>query len=168
MKSKLFLTAAFLIITISSFSQNTTWEKWTPLLGAWEGTGAGQPGQGAGTFTFSYDLDRKIITRKSHSEYPAAENKPKIAHDDLMVIYIDGSTNFPKAIYFDNEGHTITYNIVYKDNSIVLTGEKILNAPIFRLTYTLLSKSEMNTKFEMSPDGQRYTPYIEGKCTKIR
>src|SRR5437870_4643611 len=113
MKSKLFLTAAFLTLTISSFSQNNTWEKWTPLLGEWEGTGAGQPGQGAGTFTFSYDLDRKIITRKSHSEYPAAENKPKVMHDDLMVIYIDGSTNSPKAIYFDNEGHTITYNIVY-------------------------------------------------------
>ena len=101
MKAKLFFTTLLLAVTWNCFAQQNTWDKWIPLLGDWMGQGSGQPGQGGGTFTFSYDLDRKIITRKSHSEYPAADNKPKIVHDDLMVVYMDGATNSPKAIYFE-------------------------------------------------------------------
>lgn len=168
MKSKLLFAATFFIVTISSFAQqSTTWDKWAPLIGEWKGEGSGKPGQGGGTFTFNYDLDKKIITRKSHSEYPAADNKPKIVHDDLMIIYLEAG-NPSKAIYFDNEGHIINYTIAYDDKSIVLTGDKIPNAPVFRLSYTLLGKDEMNTKFEMSQDGQKFMTYIEGKCRKTK
>jgi hypothetical protein len=169
MKTKfLMVTLFFGIASIMSAQQKTTWGKWDWLIGDWKGEGAGQPGQGSGTFSFYFDLDKNIITRKSHSEYPATESKPKLIHDDLMIVYLDISGSPNKAIYFDNEGHTISYTITYSDRSIVLTSDKILNTPVFRLVYTLLDSETVNTRFEMSQDGDKYIPYVEGKSKKVK
>jgi hypothetical protein len=162
----------FLAIALSGFSiicfgqQKSTWDKRDWLIGEWVGEGGGQLGQGGGTFSFKLDLDEKILVRKSHSEYPAAENKPKIVHDDLMIIYLDFAGSPLKAVYFDNEGHTINYSVSYSDKSIVLTSDRLANAPIFRLTYTLLENGMINTKFEMSQGGDKFRIYIEGKSKK--
>jgi hypothetical protein len=169
MKTKILIPILlFGIASISSAQQKTTWDKWDWLIGDWKGEGAGQPGQGSGTFSFSFDLDKNIIIRKSHSEYPASDSKPKIIHDDLMIVYLDIAGSPNKAIYFDNEGHTISYTITYSDKSIVLTSDKIPNTPVFRLVYTLLDSETVNTRFEMSQDGDKYRPYVEGKSKKVK
>lgn len=169
MKSKIILTIALLGILTTSYGQaNSTWEKWSWLMGEWAGEGNGQPGQGGGIFTFKTDLDQKILIRKSHSEYPAAGTNPKVIHDDLMIIYPDYKGTPAKAIYFDNEGHTINYSITYGDKSIAFTSDKIPNVPIFRLTYTLLEKETVNTKFEMSQDGEKFSTYVEGKSKRTK
>jgi len=169
MKAKLLLTATLFVMTITCFGQqSSTWNKWTWLIGEWKGEGSGQPGQGGGTFSFKLDLDKKIIVRKSHSEYPATENKPKVIHDDLMIVYLDFTGSTSKAIYFDNEGNTINYSITTSEKSIVLISDKIPNVPVFRLTYTLLDKNIINTKFEMSQDGEKFMTYIEGKSKRTK
>jgi hypothetical protein len=157
----------FGIISISSAQQKTNWNKWDWLIGEWRGEGSGQPGQGSGTFSFSFDLDRNILIRKSHSEYPATASKPKTIHNDLMIVYLDVTGSPNKAIYFDNEGHTISYTISYSEKSIVMTSDKIPDTPVFRLVYTLLDSETVNTRFEMSQDGDKFMPYIEGKSKKI-
>jgi hypothetical protein len=168
MKIRLILTIVLLGVITNSFSQQSPkWEKWDWLLGEWKGEGNGLPGQGGGTFSFTFDLDKNIIIRKSHSEYPASENRPAVIHNDLMIIYPDFQGNPSKAIYFDNEGHTINYSIAYTENSIVLLSEKSNNIPTFRLTYTLLDNGTVNTKFEMSPDGEKFTTYIGGVSSKV-
>jgi hypothetical protein len=167
MRIKIALILALSGILSASFGQtNDSWNKWSWLTGDWVGEGTGQPGTGGGTFSFRFDLNNKILVRKSHSEYPASDNKPKVIHDDLMIIYPDLTGNPGKAIYFDNEGHTINYLITYSEKSVVLTSEKSTNAPIFRLTYTLLENGIVNTKFEMSQDGVKFMVYIEGKSKK--
>jgi hypothetical protein len=167
MRIKIALILALSGILSASFGQtNDSWNKWSWLTGDWVGEGTGQPGTGGGTFSFRFDLNNKILVRKSHSEYPASDNKPKVIHDDLMIIYPDLTGNPGKAIYFDNEGHTINYSITYSEKSVVLTSEKSTNAPIFRLTYTLLENGIVNTKFEMSQDGVKFMVYIEGKSKK--
>lgn len=169
MKTKLFLTATLFLLTLTCFAQqSTTWDKWNWLIGEWKGEGSGQLGQGGGTFSFAFNLDKKVIIRKSHSEYPATESKPKVVHDDLMIIYLDNTANPTRAIYFDNEGHTINYTITYSEKSIVLTSDNISNVPIFRLTYALLDIDVINTKFEMSQDGEKWMIYIEGKSKKTK
>lgn len=168
MKTKIFLILALSGLFTASFGQQSDiWNKWSWLTGEWIGEGSGQPGQGGGTFSFIFNLDKKILVRKSHSEYPASENKQKVIHDDLMIIYPDLSGSPTKTIYFDNEGHTINYLIVYSDKSIELTSEKAPDAPIFRLTYSLLGNGTINTKFEMSQDGEKFMVYIEGKSKKL-
>lgn len=168
MKSKLFLFLVLVAMTLNTEAQQkTAWENWNGLMGNWIGEGSGEPGSGGGTFSFSPDLDQNILVRKSHSVYPASGNKPEIIHDDLMIIYKDFSENTSRAIYFDNEGHTINYQIEYLEKSIVLTSEKIANVPVFRLTYTMLEAGLVNTKFEISQDGTNFMTYIEGKSKKI-
>ena len=85
-----------------------------------------------------------------------------------MIIYPDYSGNPAKAIYFDNEGHIINYSIMYDDKSIVFTSGWIPDVPVFRLTYSLLENETINTKFEISQDGDKFTTYIEGISKKIR
>jgi hypothetical protein len=167
MRVKIILTLIFFGIAGFTYGQQKeTWNKWNWLIGEWAGEGSGQPGQGVGTFSFGFDLGKNILVRKSHSEYPASENRPKVVHDDLMIVYPDQSGSQTRAIYFDNEGHTINYTLAYSDNSIVMTSEKVPNSPFFRLTYTLLENQTVNTKFEMSQDGMKYMVYIEGKSKK--
>ena len=79
------------------------------------------------------------------------------------VVYADFIGNPSKAIYFDNEGHTINYQISYSEKAIIFQSEKMPNIPIFRLTYSLLDNNMVNTKFEMSQDGENFMTYIEGK-----
>jgi len=167
MKTKLAFTLLLFATSIASFGQqNTQWDKWNWLMGEWTGEGGGQPGQGSGTFSFAFDLDKNIIVRKSHSEYPASENRPAVIHDDLMIIYLDFNESPTKAIYFDNEGHVIDYSITYGDKSVIMTSKKMSGVPVFRLTYTLLDDEKVNTKFEMSQDGENFMTYVEGKSKK--
>lgn len=167
MKIKIILTFAILSIIKPAFGQNLVWDNWKGLIGNWIGEGSGKPGQGGGIFSFTLDLDNNILVRKSHSEYPSPEGKPQI-HEDLMIIYLDVNKIPSKSIYFDNEGHTINYQVSYTDKAIVMTSEKIPNAPVFRLSYSITDKETCNTKFEISQDGEKFTPYIEGNSKKIK
>lgn len=168
MKNKIILIIAFTGFLTNCYAQQSyTWDKWSWLMGEWIGEGSGQPGQGGGTFSFKPDLNEKVLLRKSHSEYPSREGSPTIVHDDLMIIYPDNSGSSTKAVYFDNEGHTIFYSISYPDKSIVLTSDKVPDLPTFRLIYTLLDDQTVNTRFEISRDGEHFIPYIEGKSKKI-
>lgn len=136
-------------------------------MGEWRGEGSGQPGTGSGIFTFKTDLNGKILVRKAHTDYPATSAIPATIHDDLLIVYLDHSGNPSKAIYFDNEGHTINYSITYTEQSIVLQSEKIPHIPVFRLTYTSLGKDVIDTKFEMSQDGVKFVTYIKRKSKKV-
>jgi hypothetical protein len=166
---KILLIIIFCGILTTGFSQQKpSWDQWSWLTGEWVGEGSGQPGTGGGTFSFKTDLDQNVLIRKSHSEYPATASKSKVIHDDLMVVYPDYSGIPSKAIYFDNEGHTINYSISYSDKTIILTSDKIPNVPVFRLSYSLLDNETVNTKFEMSQDGEKFFTYIEGKSKRSK
>jgi hypothetical protein len=149
-------------------TQNSKWEKWNWILGAWKGDGSGTPGQGEGTFAFSFDLNGAVLVRRGHTDFPATQNKPVATHEDLMVVYLDPSSAQAKAVYFDNEGHVINYAMSWLDNSIVFTSEKVGNMPAFRLTYTPLDKDTMDTAFDMSQDGKTFVTYIEGKSRRAK
>ena len=164
---KHFLVIITMAISTVLIAQSAPTNNWTWLIGTWKGEGDGQPGKGSGTFTFAYDLDNKVITRKSHSDYPATDDKPAVIHNDLMVVYGSANGNPTKAIYFDNEAHTINYTVTYADKKIILLSDKIKGQPVFRLTYTMLDAETANTKFEMSADGEKFTTYVEGKSKKV-
>jgi len=155
--------------TFSVTQEHSQWNKFNFLIGKWEGEGSGQPGEGAGYFTFEFDLNKNVLIRKSHSEYPAVEDKPRTVHDDLMIVYLNSSGIPDRAIYFDNETHVINYSIaVPDDKQIVFTSDKIQNAPIFRLIYTKLEIDLLDVKFEMSQDGEKFMTYLEGKSKRAK
>jgi len=168
---KIFISLGLLILSLHSYSQKSVknWDKWNKLIGSWAGEGEGKPGQGVGAFSFKFDLDKAIIVRRSHSEYPATKDKPATLHDDLMIIYV-GQPGVPdKAIYFDNEGHVINYAVVFPDdNEIIFTSEIIAGMPRFRLIYLFANSSNMGVSFEIAPPEkpEAYSMYISGNVHK--
>ena len=143
--------------------------KWTILVGDWTGEGTGQPGNSLGTSSFQFDLQKQVLVRRNHSEYPASGGRPASIHDDLMVIY-PGTTEESRAIYFDNEGHVIEYAATWSAAGDTLTflSKPTAGVPQFRLTYKKVDAQSMTVAFEMTPPGQAgaFKPYVSGKLKR--
>ncbi len=134
------ILVALLLTSVALPAQD--WKHLEFLLGEWTGVAGEkdtQIGAGQGTFSFAVDLNKKIIVRRNSAQYTSG-----ITHDDLLIIYVEGS---PRAIYFDSEGHVIRYNItVPSENKVIFESE---GSPKYRLTYWL-DHASLNGKFEIA------------------
>jgi hypothetical protein len=130
-----------------------TWTALSSLVGTWSGEGTGDPGPGTGGFSFSWELQQKILVRKSHAEYPAADGRPAFSHQDLTIVYRDTETGLAKAFYLDNEGHVIDYVVTVSPDakSIVFLSELKPSTPRYRLTYVMTSTEKVEMAFEIAP-----------------
>jgi hypothetical protein len=130
-----------------------TWTALGSLVGTWAGEGTGDPGPGTGGFSFNWELQQKILVRKSHADYPATKDRPAFSHQDLMITYQDPDGNLPKAVYFDNEGHVINYAVTVSPDakSIVFLSELKPSTPRYRLTYVMTSTEKVEMAFEIAP-----------------
>lgn len=156
---------ALVLATGAGFAAGSESDPLAFLVGSWHGTGGGDPGQGTGTFSFTPDLDGRILVRRAHSEYPAANGRPAVVHDDLLIVYPDRS----KAVYFDNEGHAIHYRIISdaKAGSVVFLSTDGPPAPTFRLTYAKLKANEVEITFEIAPAGKsEFKTYVKGTAAR--
>src|SRR5262249_18499781 len=59
------------------------------LLGRWVADADQQSPGVTGWSTFEREAQGRVIVRKNHAEYPAANDRPASSHDDLMVIYTE-------------------------------------------------------------------------------
>jgi hypothetical protein len=145
--------------------------KWSTLVGEWAGEGSGSPGSGAGTSSFQFDLQKQILVRRSHSEYPPSGGRPATVHDDLMVIY-PGTGDESRAMYFDNEGHVIEYTATWSPGADTLTflSKPTSGAPQFRLIYKKIDAQTLTIAFEMAPPGQAgvFKPYVSGRLKRTK
>ena len=150
-------------------SSPVNWTKLQFLVGTWNAAGSGSPGEGAGAFSFSFDLQKRVLVRHSHTDYPAASNRPAFAHDDLMIIYADEQQLF-HADYYDNEGHVIRYTIESSadGNTWTFISDTLASRPRFRLTYSKASEAELKIKFEIAPPDQPndFKKYVEGTARR--
>jgi len=145
------------------------WEAFRFLVGEWVGKGTGSPGEAAGAFSFSFDLEEKILVRKNRADYPATKDKPAYSHNDLMVIYKEGTET--RAIYFDNEGHIINYTVtVSKDlpTRITFLSEISPSAPRFRFIYSKINNDNMTFQFDVAQPAkpEAFTKYLEGSLVR--
>jgi hypothetical protein len=139
-------------------------QDWGPaqfLLGKWAGEGGGQPGQGSGAFSFSADLQGKILVRRSFSEFPPANGRPAFRHDDLTIVYRDETTHRLRATYFDNEEHVIAYTVEAAPGGVVFVSEGAPSTTRFRMTYAATGKDTLKFKFEIAAPGKEFAPYLE-------
>jgi hypothetical protein len=112
---------------------------WKPLqflMGQWNADG--------GACSFDFDLDRKVLIRKSYAG----------PHHDLTVIYADPSTKGLKAIYFDNEDHVIEYKVEAAGDIVRFVNEG------YRLTYKKSGENELTLDFDIAPPGKPFANYI--------
>ncbi len=157
------LVVAMLLCSLGTHAQD--WGPLQFLIGHWSGEGStADHGSGVGAFSFTPDLQGKILLRKNFAEYPEANGKPAHRHDDLMIVYHDGVSDELRAIYFDSEEHLIHYAIRPSGNSVVFLSEGPQDAPRFRLTYTSAGPDQLKVKFEIAAPGKDFIPYIEASA----
>lgn len=132
------------------------WDSWQFLVGEWMAEGGGQPGQATGTLSFKFDLQGKVLVRKSRADYPATKDRPAFSHEDLMVIHQHSGAAGKRAIYFDNEGHVIHYAVEFSEDqkALIFLSNPEPSAPRFRLTYVKGNNGALKIKFEIAPPGK--------------
>ena len=147
--------------------------RWAPLAfltGEWVGEGTGTPGEGIGGFSFLPEQDGRILVRKSHADYPATKEKPAYSHTDLTIVYRDSGETQLRAIYFDDEGHTIHYVVEPSadGNSVQFMSEALALQPQYRLTYRKTGDDRIAIKFEIAPPGkpEAFSTYIDATARR--
>jgi len=132
------------------------------LLGDWVGSSKDTPHcDGSGNFSFERQLNQSIVVRKNHAEYSSG-----VKHDDLMVLYLENSTNRPKAIFFDTEGHTIHYDLRFPlTNNVVFESEASQPGPRYRPTYTA-NGSGVDGRFEVALPGADFKTYLQWSAVR--
>lgn len=162
------LLLSVLVFTPNAFSQSSSapdaWSDWKFLLGEFSaGESSGVPGQASrGGFTLVPDLGGRILVRKNHAEYAAANGRPAFSHDDLMVIYRENEAT--KAFYSDNEGHIIHYAVnVSPDKKRIVFLSEGASGPRYRLTYEDLQAGAVKVMFEIAPPDKpgEFARYVE-------
>jgi hypothetical protein len=147
-------------------------QPWTSLqflVGTWEGTGSGAPGEGRGGCSIAFDLNRNILVRKNWVEFAPKPGETKgISHQDLLIFFADPGEPRLKAIYFDVEGHVIHYVLqpAAKPNVVVFESEPGTKGPRFRLSYEMSSDGRLLNIFSIAMPGQGFKEYTRGWLVK--
>ncbi len=133
-------------------------------LGFLEGTWVASAGGVAtsGVYTFRHELGGHVLARHSSSD-PKCKGPATFdcEHGDLLYVYEDRPGQPLKAIYFDNEGHTIHYDVTTPTPTSAVFLSEPGPGPRFRLTYEL-SGGVMAGKFQTQMPGQTdWRSYLE-------
>jgi hypothetical protein len=142
-------------------------DPWQPLrflIGTWQArTQGGSAGASStGAYTFQLELRGHVIARHSSGSGCTGPADFNCEHSDLLYLYQDSAAQPVKAIYFDNEGHVIHYDVAAPTaNTAVLTSEASTSGPQYRLTYELKGPV-MYGKFQLRMPGQGdFKSYLE-------
>jgi len=140
------------------------WQPWRFLLGTWGAkTQGGSAGAAAaGTYTFQLELRNHVLARHSSNAGCKGPADFDCDHGDLLYLYQDAAGQPLKAIYFDNEGHVIHYDVATPAaNTVVLVSAASESGPQYRLTYELKG-SVMAGRFQLRLPGQsEFRSYLE-------
>jgi hypothetical protein len=134
------------------------------LEGNWEATtqNSGQV-HVVGTYAFQPELGGHILARHTTSKTSCkGPDTFDCEHGDLLYIFEEAPGQPLKAIYFDNEGHVIHYNVSTPTaSSVIFLSDASVPGPQFRLTYEL-KNSVLSGKFQMQMPGQSdWKSYLE-------
>jgi hypothetical protein len=142
-------------------------DAWKPLqflIGTWEAKTQGGSAQAAssGAYTFQPELRNHVLVRHSSSSGCKGPLDFDCEHGDLLYIYQDPEGQVLKAIYFDNEGHVIHYDVSAPNpTTAIFLSEASRPGPRFRLVYELKG-SIMSGQFQMRMAGQNeWKSYLE-------
>ncbi len=165
------LLALFCAATQAPAVKADPWAPYRFLIGTWAGEGQGQPGNTTGNATFKLDLDGRVLVRTSSTSVPPRGSEAGYVHRDLLVAYREAPGQPMRAIYWDNEDHTIAYEVTASDDGSVVTfvSKAMAAAPRFRLVYTRRDASTVDVKFEMAPPGSpdAFKVYTQGVTRKV-
>lgn len=167
----------FLVCAANLFSQNAqtsspihdVWEPLRFLFGTWKAeTRGGSAGVAStGTYSFRLELKDHILARHVFAEGCTGPADFNCEHGDLLIIYQEASGKPLKAIYFDNEGHVIHYEVSTPGTKrAVFLSAPSQSGPQYRLSYELRDETMLG-RFEMCfPGRMEFTTYLEWSGAK--
>jgi hypothetical protein len=138
------------------------------LEGTWDAKASGATGAAAsGTYTFRRDLKGHILARLSSTTDCKGPASYDCDHGDLLYVFEDAPGQPLKAIYFDNEGHVIHYNVSTPTaSSVEFLSDVSIPGPQFRLVYEL-KDARMSGKFQVrAPGKSEWMSYLEWSGAK--
>lgn len=160
---KTILVVFFVAVSAATLAQAPSpakpdWTNFEFLLGSWTAdTDPAQPGV-TGSSVFRLDLDRAILVRENKADYPSQNGRPGLHHRDLIVIADDGGGAL-KATYWDNEPHTINYEVTANAGEVsFLTGANA-KGPRYRIIYKRVSDNSVSGRFDIAPPGGDFKTY---------
>ncbi|HXR39979.1 MAG TPA: hypothetical protein VN776_12825 [Terracidiphilus sp.] len=134
------------------------------LIGSWEAktTGGVAQVQASATYSFRLELRDHVLARQSNNGACSGPDDFDCRHSDLLYIYPGANGQTMQAIYFDNEGHVLHYDVsTPRPGAAVFVSDATQPGPQFRLTYELLD-GVMTGKFELKTPGQAdFMSYLE-------
>ncbi len=140
------------------------WQSLRFLIGTWDAkTQGGSAGAaGSGTYTFQLDLRDHVLARRSSNAGCKGPADFDCEHGDLLYIYREAAGQPIKAIYWDNEGHVIHYEVTTPSpDTAVFASAPSQPGPAYRLTYELKA-SIMQGRFQIRLPGQSdFKSYLE-------
>ena len=158
------LLTAILLVTPALWGQPAAWKPLQFLIGTWDAkTQGGSAGAaGSGSYTFQLELGGHVLARHSMSAGCKGPADFNCEHGDLMYVYQESPSGSFKAIYFDNEGHVIHYDVTTPSpTSAVFISPASQPGPQFQLVYELKGKT-MQGKFQLRMPGQtEFKSYLE-------
>ena len=165
---KSFLAALLVVPALWSQAPTSAADPFAPLrflVGEWKGEGGGLPGQSSGAATFRFELEGKVLARRSYADMAAANGRPASHHEDLLWIFPEGSQL--KGLYLDNEGHVIRYLVAAIPGGVALTSEAG-PGPGFRLSYFQKAEALVSLRFEIAPPNKpgAFSTYLEAVTRK--
>ena len=152
------------LLTAGTLCAQGAADAWAPLrflMGTWEAKGKGAGVEGTGWYAFQTDLKDHVLVRRSGTKDCKGPADFNCDHSDVLYVYPGTGPGVYRAIYFDNEGHVIHYDVTVSGMSAVMLSDAKLPGPQFRLVYERKG-DVMNGKFEMKPPGQtEWRSYLE-------
>src|SRR5258708_27697540 len=159
------LVVTLLLCATGVFAQNApSWKPLEFLIGTWAAkTQGGSAGAaGSGVYSFQLELKGNVLARHASTVGCKGPADFNCEHGDLLYVYRDAPEQPYKAIYFDNEGHVIHYDVsTPAPASVIFLSSPSQPGPQVRLTYELKG-TVMNGKFQMRMPGQtEFRSYLE-------
>lgn len=148
------------------------WAPFRPLVGQWEGTGSGRPGEGTEEMDCAFVLQGKFLRIRNRSRYEPQEKNPEgEVHEDWNFISHDQNRETFVLREFHVEGFVNQYvldSLSDDGKTMVFLTESLENVPPGwrgRETFRFVGEDEFHNTFELAKPGEDFEPYVE---TRLR
>lgn len=174
----LVLGLALLLPMIAAPADAPKPDPWQPvrfLLGQWEGTSGGQPGEGRVQRTYEFALANRYIHERNTSIYPPQEkNKKGETHEHWSMLSYDRARKLLVLRQFHSEGFVNQYVIrpeISTDKKVVFESERFENLSgewRARESYETVGGDEFIETFEIAEPGKDFEIYSQAKLKRVR
>jgi hypothetical protein len=139
------------------------------LIGEWQGTTRGEPGEGKTHRVCAKVLNDRFIECRTTATYPAQEKNPKgEVHVDVAYFSYDKSAKKLRLRQFHGEGFVNSY---VETEALVFETVEIENIPVgwrARETYAQPSPGVWSERFELAQPGKDYEVYSSATLERVR